>query len=96
MSRRGDRPRYGKTSGIESYQRLAREFVSQVLGLDYNAAFISDRSLLEDFDVDSRTIVDRVKDFYGADISKCLNRPILEILEFLSAQEPNKGRKRPK
>jgi hypothetical protein len=96
MSRRGDRPRYGKTSGIESYQDLAMEFASKVLGLDYNAVFISDRSLLEDFDLDSRTIVDRVKDFYGADISRYLDRPILEILEFLSAQEPNKKRKRPK
>ena len=95
MSRKGGHPRYGKTSGIESNRSLAREFVSQVLGIDYNTVFISDLSLLEDFDVEPQIIVDRVKNIYGADISRYLDRPILEILEFLSAQEPDKRRRRP-
>ena len=62
---------FAATEQIESYERIAREFLSSILDMDYDDCFISDESSLWDFhgEETNDSYYVRIKEIFGVDVS---------------------------
>ncbi len=91
----GDTPRPGvpvplefaPTTMIDRYAPVARDFFDRILGMDFDACFISDESSLWDFphDEDERQVLDRIRAAYGVDVSDIQNGNLARIFAQLQA-----------
>jgi len=66
---------------VDIHPELANDFIKRILGLEW--AWISDESSLSDFNRDetNETLVAKIKDVYGVDVSDIASANLAEILE---------------
>jgi len=72
------------------HERIARDFMDRVLGLDYDACFISDESSLHDFSSLSSLpeLQRKTAEVYGVDVSDVDGAKLGLIFERLAAARP--------
>jgi hypothetical protein len=73
---------------IASHPELVEDFTRRILNLDW--AFISDESSLWDFHTDktNETMITRIDEVYGVDVSDIKSAKILEILARIAKETP--------
>jgi hypothetical protein len=86
MSPRKLPPFHASTRRINANRDLANYFIGNVLELEW--AFVTDESSLADFEgvQSSGSLVERIKEVYGVDVSDIGAAPLCEILETIAAK----------
>ncbi len=77
---------FAASERIDRHAQLRTEFVEHILCLPW--AFISDESSLMDFDSENPTpqqLVERIKSYYGVDVSDVPGAKIVDILDRIAA-----------
>ena len=82
------RPVLAPNDLVEAMHPFVEEFWSEVLGTSYATSFVSNHGRLdawEQYVGDRDTLIARVVDVYGVDITKVYDQPTFEVLAFVRA-----------
>ena len=93
---KGKRVELASTTGIESLDNIAEDFMLNVLGFEAGEYLITDLSSLHDFvgvdDMECADILARIRDVYRLDVADLPSGNLLEIFKRLDEGRPTEGR----
>jgi len=84
--------KFASTERMEKLAVPAAHFLENVLGTSYATSFVSDESMLCDWEHyvgDRQAVIDRTSSVYDVDISAVYDKPIADVLEYIKySNEP--------
>lgn len=85
----GEKPtlKFAESDRIRQQEELARDFFARVYKLDFDELFISDRTLIEDFELTPKDLIQRIQQCYGINANPVIDQPIWRILEYIESQK---------
>ena len=93
---KGKRVEFASTTGIESLENIADDFMLNIFGFEPGEYLITDLSGLHDFvGVDEMEFVDilaRIRDVYRLDVADLQSGNLLEIFKRLQEPRPTEAR----
>lgn len=95
---KGKRVELGSTTGIQTFDEIAEDFMLTLFGFDPGQYLITDLSSLHDFvgvdDMEIGDMLAKIRKVYGLDVADLPNGNLLEIFRRLHEQQagdPGKG-----
>ena len=81
-----EKAKFASTERMSRLDGPAAHFLENVLGTSYATSFVSDESMLCDWESyvgDRQDVIDRTKAIYGVDISEVYDKPLADVLEYI-------------
>jgi len=81
-----EKAKFASTERMSNLAEPAAHFLENVLGTSYATSFVSDESMLCDWEHyigDRYGVIERTKIVYGIDISDLYDKPIVDVLEHI-------------
>ena len=82
--------KFASTERMDKLAVLLAHFLENVLGTSYATSFVSDESMLRDWEHyvgDRQDVIDRTKTVYGVDISTVYDKPMVDVLEYIKQSD---------